>query len=176
MRSFKDKTGVEWVIDLNIGTVQRVKSTSSFNLYDVELAEKVWSDFGEFFELLFLVIEPQAVARSVDAAVFGENLAANCLITAKDAFFEEWADFFQNLQQPDKAALLEKLMRMWRKALELTQAKLASDDMKKQDSRIEGFISQRLNAEYGKWEASLDSILGHSPGDNSKPLHRASDR
>ena len=33
MESFKDKTGQEWSINLSIGTVERMKKVSRFNLY-----------------------------------------------------------------------------------------------------------------------------------------------
>ncbi len=119
----------------------------------MELAEKIWADFGEFFELLCHIVEPD------DAKAFAENLAPNSLIAAKEAFFLEWTDFFRNLQRPEAAAVLEKLMMLHKKALEMTVARLADDRTKGLDMKAERLISQRLNDAFG----TMGGVVGLDP-------------
>jgi hypothetical protein len=171
MATFKDRENNTWTIDLPFGTVLRVKKESEgqFNLLDPEhgnLADRLAShDFEALFELLWHILRPIAEARQIDAEKFGQLVAADCLLDARQALWKEWTDFFQKLQRPDQATVLEKLAKYNAKAVELVKAKVADPALANLDSRVEAQMAATLNRSFGSLGESLDSILAASPSE-----------
>lgn len=167
MQSFADKTGQPWQLDLTVGDVIRIRGTDGqFDLFDPlknDLAQRLASDLPSFWELLWLLVEPQAAERSIDAIAFGKLMAANCLIEAQHKFLEEWRSFFLSLQRPEMATVLEKLAAYNATALELVKAKLSSPTLTGLDKRVRLKMESDLNARFGELEADLDSTLDPSP-------------
>jgi|GEM_PF-6919298 len=171
MREFKDKESNTYKLDLTFGNVVRVKTASDgkFNLLEPEaifrdekpLCLALWEDPLEFYELLWHLVEPQATAKGIDAAKFGELMAADCIHTATLKFYESWREFFQSLQRPKLAIVLDKLIAYQAKALE--QMNKLADRFKVADSKMDAAMEAELNRAFGKLEASLDSILAPSP-------------
>lgn len=170
MRPFKDRESGAWSIDLTIGEVARVKLATSgrFNLIDPapKLADELASDELAFWELLWHIVEPDAVRRQITAETFGRLMAADCLHLAREQFFAEWIDFFRQLHRPDKAAVVEKAAQYLAKAMELTAAKLASPQMAELDALLARRMETSLNDSFGKLLDSWASIPADSPGDN----------
>ena len=83
MRSFTDKSDQTWQIDLTVGAVMRVKSSSEgrFNLFDPgpKMADELATDEGTFWELLWHLIEPQARERKIDAEALRLKLLVESL-------------------------------------------------------------------------------------------------
>jgi hypothetical protein len=169
VKEFKDRDGNRWKIDLTFGTVLRVKSESEgrFNLLEPEhdkLRERIAAhDFEALYELLWLIVRPQAEAKDIDAAKFGELMAADCLFDARQVLWGEWTDFFRQLQRPDQATVLEKLEKYNAKAMELVKAKLSEKALTDLDARVETEMATALNKSFGKLQESLESTLGPSP-------------
>jgi hypothetical protein len=174
MRTFDDKTGHKWRIDLTIGAVTRVKQASEgrFDLFDAgknSLAEKLWTDLEMFWELLWLLVEPEAQALDppVGAAQFGDAMAAACLISARQAFFAEWTDFFQTLQRPDQALPLEKLKTYMDQALTAMREKANDPALTKIDLKVKAKIDRQLKSSFGSLLAELDATLADTPSAKS---------
>jgi hypothetical protein len=174
MRTFEDKTGHKWHIDLTIGAVTRVKQASEgrFDLFDAgknNLAETLWTDLEMFWELLWLLVEPEAQALDppIDAAQFGDAMAAACLINARQAFYAEWQDFFQTLQRPDQALPLEKLKTYMDQALTAMREKANDPALTKIDLKVKAKIDSQLNSSFGKLLAELDATLALTPSASS---------
>jgi hypothetical protein len=174
MRTFEDKTGHKWRIDLTIGAVTRVKQASEgrFDLFDAgknNLAETLWTDVETFWELLWLLIEPEAQALDppVGAAQFGERMAAACLINARQAFFAEWTDFFQTLQRPDQALPLEKLKTYMDQALTAMREKATDPALAAIDAKVAQKIDRQLSSSFGSLLAELDATLADTPSASS---------
>lgn len=175
MKKFQDKNGGDWKIELTIGLVQRVKNESEgrFNLYepggkvgDVPLQQLLYDEPGDFWELLWYLVEPQATAKEIDASQFGELLAAECLISAQTAFFSEWRDFFQSLQRPDKAAALEKLVKFQIKARQLVELKLQDPRINELEKKTEERMQSTLNSAFSALLDSSESTPTRGPGGN----------
>lgn len=158
MQVFSDSTGRRWEIALPIGTVIRVKSTSGgrFNLFEPEsqvdgkpLREAVFTDLATTWELVWLIVEPQASAANVTAEQFGQAMAAECMIAAAQALQREWADFFRRLQRPDTATALELMGRASGKALAAVQAKLATIAPEAVEAAMDKAIAKVLNESPG---------------------------
>ena len=173
MNTFKDRENNSWTIDLPFGTVLRVKRESDgrFDLLNPQhenLADRLAAhDFEALYELLWFLLRPAAEERNIDAAKFGQLVAADCLLDARQALWRVWTDFFQKLQRPDQATVLEKLATYNAKALELVKAKVADPKLIELDRRVEAQMKATVNQSFGSLEASLDSILGPSPGASS---------
>ncbi len=181
MREFKDNENSKWSIDLPVGAVMRVRSASDnrFNLFEpqakienssgskVSLLDALNDDLPTFWEFLWHLVEPQSAQRQIDAAKFGQLMAADCLLLAQAAFMEEWRDFFLKLQQPDKALALEKTAKYREKARLLMTAKLKDPTLDAMDSRVAAKQEAEANAWLGNLQGLLDSTLGPSPSGNS---------
>lgn len=124
MALFSDKNGKKWSIDLTIGAVDRVKrgTDGRVNLLHPEslvegdqLQVRLMLDLLEFWEVLYLLVEPQCQREGVTAEQFGELMSADCLVSAQSVFCREWRDFFRKLQRLELATTLEK-MQSWTEA------------------------------------------------------------
>lgn len=162
MRRFTDNGGKSWTIELSVGAIGRVKSLSDgrFNLWEPDrlfsdgksLQATLLLDFSTLAEVLWLLICQQAESASVTAEQFAESLGAEAILSARDAFFGEWRDFFQNLQRPDQAMSLEKTLA-W---VKVAQQKLAAAVT---DERVVGLDRKVLN----EMDQALKDSLGKLP-------------
>ena len=180
MKEFKDKANNTWKIDLNVGTVIRVKQESDgrFNLFDpaskpggdcgerelcsVLYAEQL-TDFGTIWEVLYYLVRPQLAGTFETSAEFGEAMAGECLVSAQRALLEEWRDFFHQLQRPDLAKMLELRIAYHAKAVKLVKEKLEGPELQGLDSRVEAAMHRTMNGKLGDLRASLDKILDPIP-------------
>jgi hypothetical protein len=183
MNTFKDRDGGEWIIDLTIGAVDRVRRTSEneFDLLDPQagstskedadrsLSWRLYTDSVLLWRVLWCLVEPQARKREIDAERFGELMAADCIVDAQAQFFEAWNDFFLRLQQPEKALLLEKLTKYHKRAVEVVAQNIADakPSLDKLDERVERSLQSSSKAKSGELLAALDSILADIPLDSS---------
>lgn len=172
MQSFRDRHGKQWEIELTVGCLSRVKSSSGgkFNLWEPTsdcggkpLCQVLDSDLSELWELLWHVLEPAANAAGITADKFGESLAAENILQARAALWREWTDFFHQLQRPDAAAMLEKIDKFHRITLEAVKKNLQSEELSQAEIKIEQAIRTRLNSNAGdlagKLESTLETIL-----------------
>jgi hypothetical protein len=176
MRDFQDSTGAKYAIALPVGEVLRVKRESDgrFNLLEPtenKLAERLVNGFEEFWELLAYLVTPQLTAAGIDAEEFGRRMEAEHVLKAQRKFIEEWTDFFQKLQRPDAALVLEKMSQYRAKAIEVLQARASDPKLKEADEVMERHLASMLNKLYGnlpgKLDSTLSAMLGDTPGDNS---------
>jgi hypothetical protein len=165
MRTFKDKTGAEWLLDLTVGSVMRLRRADSrFDLFDsnVKVGELPLStalyDPVLFWELLWHLVEPQAVTRGINAEAFGDLMAAECLIVAQTEFFGEWRDFFHGLQRQDHATALEKVAKYHAKALEMVAENLATVSPK-----VDAIVNQKMATAMSNGRGRLQALLDSTP-------------
>jgi len=182
MREFRDSAGNAWQLDVEFGCILRVKAASQgrFNLLDPESkcgAREIRSvinadetnDYETLLELLFYLVEPQAMAREIDCTKFATLLRGPAMLAAQDALIKEWSDFFRQLQRLDKAAALERMATYNAKALQKVKEKLESPEMGELDAKADAKMDAVLNDTFGKLLASLDSTPAPSPGGSSTP-------
>lgn len=180
MGVFADKTGQQWQLELPIAAVSRVKSGTAgrINLLHPEgiidgmqLQVLLQADPLEMWEVLFYIVEPQCQQRGISAADFGELMSAECLLHAEAVFWQEWTDFFRNLQRPDVALALEK-MKVWmatgKTKLKTMVAKIPTQTM---DSKVMKQLDDALNAAFGNLRESLELTPDAIPGDSSMTCH-----
>lgn len=166
MRTFKDSTGQSWEINLAFGDVLRVKAASEGRflllapdaptehptLGKVPLQAAIMLDVEMFWELLFYLVEPQCQTRGIDAAKFGELMAADCVLKARDAFREEWRDFFEKLQRPDQALALEKIGEWLAQGTKKLQQAVTMAPVDRLDAKVKASLDKAVSELAGRWE------------------------
>lgn len=166
MRQFTDPNGNAWTIDLDIGTVARIRSVTekridllapASKVDGVDLYDVLISDLVEFWGVLWHVVEPQASGRGVNAEQFGKLLAGPVLIAAQQAFFAEWSDFFRRIQRGDMAAPLEVITAAHAKMLSVVSSQSARLPMAETISRMEATIETQLGTSFMSLADSLAS-------------------
>lgn len=167
---FTDAKGDEWEISLPFGTVMRVRKESAgkFDLLDPftnDLQGKLHNDPVEFWELLQILTEPQAIARGITAEEFGLRLASNCLLDATRAFFAEWIDFFRASQRPDVGEALAKIEAVQINTIELLREKVATDPtLQKMATQTSEKVARDLTTAFDTLRVNYESSLTTTPG------------
>lgn len=168
MKTFVDKTGQGWELSLTIGAVKRVRDRSGgrFDLLDPQrkvgdrdLFELLDTDLAECWEVVWLLVEPQAAKRDVTAEQFGELMAADCLVDMQAKLFAEWVDFFRQCQRSELAAALTVVAAARAKLLQAAAKHVTAVNVDSVTARMERTIEAKLGESFGNWQASLDSIL-----------------
>jgi hypothetical protein len=156
MRTFVDREGRNWKIEINVSVVKRVRSLTGVNLLDVlgeRLAEELANDPILLCDVLYAVCRPQADELGVSDEDFGRGLGGNAIEQATDALLEELVDFFPSR----KGALLRKASARM-KELEGKICDLAEQRL--EDPRLE----QKIEALF---ETALDGPSTESPSSGS---------
>lgn len=166
MRQFTDPNGNAWAIDLDIGTVARIRGATdkridllapTSKVDGVDLYDVLVSDLVEFWSVLWHVVEPQAAARGVNAEQFGRLLAGPVIIAAQQAFFAEWSDFFRRIQRADMAAPLEIITAAHAKMMNVVETQAAKLPMVETIAKMEAAIETELGRSFTSLADSLAS-------------------
>lgn len=168
MQIFRDKSGIEWTVELNAGSIIRIRAESSgrFDFYNPskdELATTLADDLPTCWEALWFVCSPQAKAKSIDAEQFGRLLADEALLAGQKALLDEWRDFFHRLNRDEWVLVVDKAAKYQAKKLELVRAKLADPLLATLDQRVEAKMTAELNHSFGSLAEKLAKTLDHSP-------------
>jgi len=148
MHSFTDTAGRPWQIALTIGDIQRVKGSScAVDLLQPALARDgrpiepdqaravanlsiaLQTDILFFYDVLQVLLEPDAEAAGVDPREFGRGLAGKALFEAHAAFLQEWRDFFVDLGRPAEAAVIQTTGQIVQAAYKLAEDATQTFDM-----------------------------------------------
>ena len=168
MHKFSDRNGRQWSIDLTIGTVARVRKESGkrFDLLDPssvvdgeKLSTVLDEDLATVYEVLWHIVEPQAVAAGITAEQFGESMAADCIIAAQAALFAEWLDFFRAVQRPDLATALDMLTTARTRLAKAVAARMSTIDVEATRAKMDSMIDRTLGQSFGGLQERLASIL-----------------
>lgn len=169
MQTFKDLKDREWSIDLTYGNVRRLKKGvdgKSFNLMDdpANLSHQLWGQLDEFYECLWMLVEPQAKLVNLGAEEFSLGLSPKILVEARQKFFEEWKDFFHALQYDAEANALETILSLNQKARALMVTKVQEATGKDFETRAMAKMEEQLNVAFGELQDSLALTQSHTPG------------
>lgn len=139
MRTFIDKSGQPWLLDLTVGHLLNVKTEMGINLMDdpETIPDSVEKQVG----ILWVTCLDQAKTLGLGPVDFAKRLDGKVLIEAWLKWMEEWIDFFVH-QSPARGQLIKEL---WDKArqLDLARARL---------------IKEACSSTSSDWLASLESI------------------
>ena len=98
MKTFKDKDGRDWQIELTIGAARRVRDLLGVNLLELDkgdppLLTQLGTDEMLLVDVIYCLIKPQADAAEVTDEMFGCSLDGEAVWSACNAFYAELIDF-----------------------------------------------------------------------------------
>ena len=92
MHTFTDTQGRPWTITLNVDAIRRVRSVLNINLLEAiegRLLERLITDPVLLCDILFVVIQPEAVTKGISDEDFGRAMAGDAIHAATTSFLEE---------------------------------------------------------------------------------------
>lgn len=135
MHQFTDRAGRRWLIQIDVSTIKRVRSITGVNLLDIvagELIERLSNDPLILADVLFAVIQPQAVTQGITDEAFGQGLAGNAIAEATTALLEAMVDFFPEPKGRLIGKAATKYQQVQTKALAMIEAKIDSPALETQ--------------------------------------------
>lgn len=115
MKLFKDNNGKEWILDINVGTIELVKARTGVDLTklfegQMELLGKLFSDPVQLVVVLWAAVR-QPDATDDDRLKFYSVLRGDALESAATALVEDVIDFFPNRRQ--REIWRETVKKLW---------------------------------------------------------------
>jgi hypothetical protein len=132
MHTFSDTQGRPWTITLNVDAIRRVRSVLNINLLEAiegKLLERLITDPVLLCDILFVVIQPQAITHGISDEDFGRSLGGDVLDVATTALLEELVDFFPSAKRTVFRKALAKLKQLETLAIETATQRLESSDL-----------------------------------------------
>lgn len=134
MSEFATKDGKTWRIEVNVGTVKRVREMAGVNvlalLDDATTVTSVFSDHVKLAEVLAACVQPQIAAARVSVDDFFAAIDGTVIETATEALVREVANFFQ---EPRRSILLKALDKVTAK-VKAASAEGAAEALKALDT------------------------------------------
>ena len=164
MKTFEDKNGTVWELEVTVGVVKRVRAVLEIDLarLDETLYERLSEDPVLLVDLLWVICEKQARERNITDEQFGESLTGDAIEAATTALLEAVADFFPG----PKRSLFQKVISKTA-TIELTASKLAMEKL--DDPRLQKAMQERLDAEFEKALRQLSSPTSSPESPASMP-------
>jgi hypothetical protein len=111
--TFKDSTGRDWELAINVPVMKRVQARTGHHLGkllndDCKLLGEITEDPVEFVNVLYAMCESQCKVAGVSEEQFGEGLAGDAMDAASNAFLKAIEDFCPSRTRPLIAALIVK--------------------------------------------------------------------
>lgn len=170
MRSFVDKTGESWPVEITLGTLLRVKYATGHDMLNIAppvkgeqpLAVRLVREADTLAAVLTAVVQPYLRGRSVSDEEFADRLGGKAIDDGMVALLQEWADFFRQGNRLDQATAIETTLATIQKVQASQNEKAAKIDPAKLAESISGTTS-------GAVAESSASTPAPSPSDNSTP-------
>lgn len=107
MRAFRDHGGREWVVRIDPSQGKLVRARTGVDLFaltnnNLGPLGDLLADPIRFVDVLWVLCEAEARARSVSEEAFGAGLFGDPLGAAVDAFVEELVDFFPDASRRER--------------------------------------------------------------------------
>jgi hypothetical protein len=104
MKTFRDKEGREWRLEIDLQAASRLKSLLGVNLFEVfdehwTLYRTITTDPEILLNVLYRLCHEQADRRGMDAAAFAAGFSGEVIGQAVDALTLELLDFFPDGQK-----------------------------------------------------------------------------
>jgi hypothetical protein len=102
MKTFKDRDGKSWRVELSFALWRRIKAETEIDLLDVAMPDG--KALGQLSKLenvgvvLWLYVEEQAVSEGIDRETFWRALHGEAIETAMEAVVEDLEDFSRSPQ------------------------------------------------------------------------------
>ena len=133
MAKFKDDSGREWTIRIDVQTIKQVKEACDINLGSLQAAPECLRQLADdpilLCNVLFVLCEEQATKASITDSDFGRLLAGDVIDRATMALQEAITDFFPQRKRLLLQRLQKKIDKLNAAGQELVEAKLESPEL-----------------------------------------------
>ncbi len=177
MKVFKDTTGREWTVAVNVSAVKRVRDLLGIDLMDAlggSLVSKLISDHVLLVNIVYAVCKPQTDAAGITDEEFGERMAGDAIDDATDALLDELVSFSPNPR--DRAALgkvLEKTREVMNKARDLTEERIKGGELERAGEEVIAQMRGKRGPSSGAAPGASASTPASSPCANSSTWRKA---
>lgn len=142
MQTFKDLSGQEWLVSLNIGICRKVLAITGLdfaNAHDGKAVSEIQAYDGKMVQVLWVLLEDQATKRGIDEDAFAMLLDGNVLEEAQGAIEAAILGFTRPERRAAMQAILDKKREAITKSVNLAVAKVQALDI---DKELEKQLSQ----------------------------------
>ena len=157
MKTFKDREGREWLIDINIASIKRVNDLLDIDLLKLEgneLVERLIADPCTLCNVVYVLCMEQAKQRSISDEDFGRAMAGDAIDDATTAVLEEFVAFFPARKRPVMQQALARI-----KQIETAQLEAATRIVNSPE--IDKLIAEAMN------EAIGGTLFGAAPASSA---------
>lgn len=161
MRYFRDAKGRRWGIEINGGTIKRVRSLVAFDLLCLvegngDAALKLRDDQVLLGDIAYAICEPEATAKEISDEEFGRSLIGDVIDEAWTEILGGLADFFTSRRR----RLLTAAVMQAAVAMEL--------DERAKQSLLGPPPAATCGANSSKWRAAWGWLRGRTPTANCR--------
>ncbi len=131
MKVWKDREGREWMLDINVSSIRKVKASTGVDLLEVvtgTLGEKL-SDPMVFCDIVWVLSQEQAEKKGITPEQFGTALAGDCVEAVSNALVEDLVDFFPLQRRTIFRKVLEKARVIEKKNLDAAMVVVDSPEL-----------------------------------------------
>ncbi len=149
MKSFTDNTGKSWLINVNVGTIKRVRALCNVDLANiisiengaipkVDLLEKLAGDPVLLVDVLYAICKEEADKLNISDEDFGRAMAGDAIEHATTALLDEVIDFFPEAKRQVFQKILNATRRFQNKSKIALQTILENPNFDKEiDKELE---------------------------------------
>jgi hypothetical protein len=160
VKTFSDGKN-QWAIEINVGSIKRVLGDTGINLslpHDPDadgktLAERLVFDVIVLVDVIWSLVKPQAESMSVTVDQFLEAMKPELMLAAGEAFHGEWIDFFQKMNSPVQAKIIQQAKEL--RAELQTKGVIQVDRV---NSAKRDFITNQMEREVDAALAEMDRL------------------
>ena len=125
MTIWHDATGRQWTLKLTVLTLKKIKAALGIDLLNSVLAANAITQEPLIIaEILWLIVEDDAKNLGLSANQFFTAIDGPAIAAARDAFFEEWQNFFQ--KYPEQHRMIDQIRALPEEAAKLALAEVAN--------------------------------------------------
>lgn len=156
MAKFVDSLGREWIVDVTVDKIKKVRKALDIDLADAsgEVVHQLSEDIVLMADALWLLCEDQAIVKKITDEEFGRGLVGDPLDAAAGALVEAISDFSPGQRRLLLQKATAKMRAVREKAESLALAKL---DDPKLTEQLEAALMTRMDAEM---QAALTRLNG----------------
>ena len=143
MKNFRDSTGREWTIALNLGTAMRIKDTLGLDLLQPEVGDpplitRLGTDEMLLGEVICAFLSDQFDKHDLNESQVKAAFDGATLLAAQEAFYGELADFFRSRGRADRTKAIEKQELLIKAAIKANETRIDAYDV---ETEIRGMTS-----------------------------------
>lgn len=165
MKSFADNAGRTWMLQVNVGTIRRVRALCDLDLANiiqlepgktpkVDLLEQLAGDPVLLVDVLYAVCKEEADHKKISDEEFGRAMAGDAIEHATAALLDEIIDFFPEAKRQVFSKILSATRRFQNKTKQALTAMLSDPAL---DNQIDDAL-ERLTSSSGSSPESPESI------------------